>query len=113
MASRVLSSAAVAPPRHLPFRPLIPYYGGKSKLSLLYSPPRYDRIVEPFAGGASYSLRHYDRDVWVNDLHGPTVAVWRFLTSGVAGLALVRRRIPYDIAPGTLFTDLVRDDASH
>ena len=58
------------------FPSVMPYYGSKSKITHLYSPPIYNLIIEPFAGGAAYSLRHYNHDVWLNDLHGPTVALW-------------------------------------
>jgi len=88
----------------------LPYYGGKSKLSKRYSPPKHDLIIEPFAGGAAYSLRYYNRNVWLNDLNHETVAAWRFLTSGDAALHFVRRRIPLDVAPGTPLADLIRDD---
>jgi len=32
------------------------YYGSKSKLAQHYPTPKYDTIVEPFAGAAGYSL---------------------------------------------------------
>lgn len=34
------------------------YYGGKRRLARFYPPPLHDVIVEPFAGSASYSMRH-------------------------------------------------------
>ena len=89
---------------------VLPYYGGKSKLARRYSRPKNDLIIEPFAGGAAYSLRYWNRNVWLNDLNEQTVAAWRFLTSGDAALRLVRRHIPLDVAPGTPLSDLIRDD---
>jgi site-specific DNA-adenine methylase len=32
------------------------YYGGKSKIVQYYPDPKYDTIIEPFAGSAQYSL---------------------------------------------------------
>lgn len=36
------------------------YYGGKRRLAKRYPAPRYDVIIEPFAGSAAYALRHLD-----------------------------------------------------
>lgn len=37
------------------------YYGSKASLVLNYPPPRFDTIVEPFAGSAAYAVRHRRR----------------------------------------------------
>ncbi len=63
------------------YRSLFSYYGGKSKLAHLYPPPRYGRIVEPFAGGASYSLMYCDREVYLYDVDRRVAAIWEFLLS--------------------------------
>jgi hypothetical protein len=109
MSSRVQDPASVTLKRSLKCRSLLPYYGGKSKLAHLYSNPIADRIIEPFAGGAAYSLLHYEREVWLNDLYGPTVSAWRFLISNEEALHLVRERIPPTVKPGTRFDELVLD----
>lgn len=36
------------------------YYGGKKRLARYYPAPRYTTVVEPFAGGAAYSMFHLD-----------------------------------------------------
>jgi site-specific DNA-adenine methylase len=36
------------------------YYGGKRRLARFYPPPKYDVVVEPFAGSAAYALHHLD-----------------------------------------------------
>jgi site-specific DNA-adenine methylase len=46
---------------------------------LRYPPPEYDRIVEPFAGGAGYSLEYWDHQVTLFDLDVRVVAVWDYL----------------------------------
>jgi 16S rRNA G966 N2-methylase RsmD len=38
---------------------LLSYYGSKARLAPKYPVPRYDTIIEPFAGAAGYSLKHY------------------------------------------------------
>jgi site-specific DNA-adenine methylase len=34
------------------------FYGGKRRLARLYPPPKYNVVVEPFAGAAAYSVTH-------------------------------------------------------
>jgi len=38
------------------------YYGSKSKIVDCYPAPRYDKIIEPFAGSARYSLKWWNRE---------------------------------------------------
>jgi hypothetical protein len=55
------------------------YYGSKWRLAPKYPPPRHDTIVEPFAGGAGYSLLHYRKNVRLYDKSPYVVAIWKFL----------------------------------
>ena len=56
------------------------YYGGKYRLAPLYPEPRYNTIVEPFAGAAAYSLLHgAKRRVFLIDANPNVVAVWKWL----------------------------------
>lgn len=77
----------------MPFR----YFGGKQGLARYYPPPAHRRIVEPFAGGAGYSL-HYatpDHDVLLIDRDPRVVDLWHELQRmDVDGL----RRIPVPVA---------------
>lgn len=57
----------------------IPYYGAKSKIISHYPEPKYDVIVEPFAGSAAYSQRYWDRHVILIDLFPAIVSCWDFL----------------------------------
>lgn len=59
--------------------PLLPYYGAKWRLAPKYPAPEHSKIVEPFAGGAGYSLLYPDRDVLLIDRDERTCAVWDFL----------------------------------
>ena len=43
------------------------YYGSKSKVVDLYPRPKFDKIIEPFAGSARYALKYFDRDVLLVD----------------------------------------------
>jgi len=62
----------------------IPYQGSKRLLApiiLSYFPPRFTRLIEPFAGSAAVSLaaaycRRADHFV-INDAHAPIISLWR------------------------------------
>lgn len=55
------------------------YYGSKSKIVDYYPPPKYGRIIEPFAGSARYSLKYWDRDVLLVDKYNVIIEVWSYL----------------------------------
>ncbi|MFL6862652.1 MAG: hypothetical protein ACJ8DZ_06610, partial [Allosphingosinicella sp.] len=45
----------------------------------LYPAPRYNTIIEPFAGSAGYSLRYHERTVILYEIDPVVVAVWKYL----------------------------------
>jgi len=55
------------------------YYGSKSKLVNLYPAPKYDLIIEPFAGSARYSLKYWERDIILVDKYSVVTNVWKWL----------------------------------
>ena len=55
------------------------YYGGKSKIIDLYPPPKYGKIIEPFAGSARYSLKYWDREITLVDKFDKIVRLWNYL----------------------------------
>lgn len=55
------------------------YYGSKSKIVDLYPPPKYDKIIEPFAGSARYSLKYWQKDILIVDKYELVVKIWRWL----------------------------------
>ncbi len=55
------------------------YYGSKSKVVDLYPSPKFDRIIEPFAGSARYSLKYFDHDVLLVDKWEVIVKIWHYL----------------------------------
>jgi len=55
------------------------YYGSKSKIVDLYPKPKFDKIIEPFAGSARYSLKFFDRDVTIVDKYEKLIAIWKWL----------------------------------
>jgi len=55
------------------------YYGSKSKIVDHYPPPKFDMIIEPFAGSAKYSLKYFDKDVILIDKYDVIVNIWKYL----------------------------------
>jgi hypothetical protein len=55
------------------------YYGSKSKIVHLYPTPKFDKIIEPFAGSARYSLRFWQKDILLIDKYPVIVDVWNYL----------------------------------
>jgi len=94
----------------LAFRTLFSFYGGKGSLSNLYPPPKHPTIIEPFAGGASYSLRYCDRQVLLIDTDPIVAEIWKFLLSPGA-LQQCRFWIPDTVKAGMKVTDIMPDDA--
>lgn len=61
-------------------RPFFSFYGGKWRDTPRHYPaPSHSTIVEPFAGGAGYSLRFPDLDVVICDIDPVITGVWRYL----------------------------------
>lgn len=55
------------------------FFGSKSKIVKKYPKPKTDRIVEPFAGSARYSLEHWEKDVVLFDKDPVIFGVWKYL----------------------------------
>lgn len=63
-----------------PLRPFFSYYGGKWRDAVkLYPKPRYETIIEPFAGSAGYSLRYHQKAIVLYEIDPVVVAVWKYL----------------------------------
>lgn len=61
--------------------PFFTYYGGKWRVAPKYPTPTHERIIEPFAGSAGYSLRHPERKIWLNDADPIVAGTWKYLTA--------------------------------
>ncbi len=55
------------------------YFGGKQRLARHYPQPRYEQIVEPFAGAAAYSVHHRYRNAILIERDPRIVALWHQL----------------------------------
>lgn len=59
--------------------PFFCYYGGKWRSGKRYPEPRHNTVVEPFAGAAGYSLRHYTRDIILIEKDEILTSLWQYL----------------------------------
>lgn len=55
------------------------YYGAKTNIVKYYPPPKYGKIIEPFAGTARYALKYFDREVLLVDKYEVIVKIWKWL----------------------------------
>lgn len=59
--------------------PLFRYFGSKCRAAPLYPAPEYDTIVEPFAGGAGYSLLYPEHRVILVEKNPKVYNCWAWL----------------------------------
>jgi len=59
--------------------PFFCYYGGKWRAAKRYPTPLHDTIVEPFAGGAGYSVRYHDHKVVLYEADPVVYELWDYL----------------------------------
>lgn len=83
-------------------RPFWCYFGGKWRAAPRYPKPTHNRIVEPFAGAAGYSLRYPDHDVVLLDVDPIVAGLWAYL---IRAGPLEILALP-DLAPGQSVDDL-------
>ena len=57
------------------------YYGAKTNLIDYYPAPKHDKIIEPFAGSARYSLRYFEKDILLIDKYPTIIKIWKWLQS--------------------------------
>lgn len=90
--------------RVMKLHPLFKWFGSKWQSAKYYPAPMHDFVIEPFAGGAGYSLNHSERMVilWEDD---PNLArLWRWLVDSATEDDI--RSIPIDVPVGTDIREL-------
>lgn len=60
-------------------KPMFSYFGSKYKLAKHYGRPRYDTVVEPFAGSAAYSLYWEPKKVILIEKNPVIANIWKYL----------------------------------
>src|SRR5258708_9254087 len=58
-----------------------PYFGAKLRIARLYPTPKYDTIIEPFAGSMGYSLNYASKHVILVDKYHKIAEIWKYLIS--------------------------------
>jgi site-specific DNA-adenine methylase len=55
------------------------YYGAKTNVVNWYPKPKFDKIIEPFAGSARYALKYFDREILLVDKYETIIKIWQWL----------------------------------
>lgn len=79
--------------------PLFKWFGSKWLSSKTLPPPRHDTLVETFAGGAGYALRHCEKRVVLCERDPNIAELWRWLIEQATDAAV--REIPLGLPVGT------------
>src|SRR5690348_1211068 len=66
-------------------RPFFLLYGGKWRISRVYGPPRYPQVIEPFAGGAGYSVYWEPKHVTLIERDPLIAGLWKYLIKAKPG----------------------------
>lgn len=83
-------------------KPMFPFYGSKWRVARRYPAPKYETVIEPFAGSAGYSTFYEPRRVVLYDADPILVSVWDYL---IRVPALEVLRLP-DLEHGQSVDDL-------
>ena len=59
--------------------PFFSYYGSKYRLAPRYPPPRFNTIIEPFAGSAQYATLYHTKRVILIEKYKTLADLWRYL----------------------------------
>jgi hypothetical protein len=65
-------------------KPFFSFYGGKHRLAPLYGKPKYDHVIEPFAGSAGFSTCWEPAKVTLVEFDPVIVGIWRYLQGASA-----------------------------
>ena len=71
------------------------YYGSKSKIIGKYPAPKFDTIIEPFAGTAQYALKYWDRNVILVEKYDVICNLWRWIQQCSKNDILSIRQLKY------------------
>jgi hypothetical protein len=55
------------------------YYGAKTNVINHYPTPKFDMIIEPFAGTARYALKYFEKDILLVDKYKVITDIWQWL----------------------------------
>lgn len=81
--------------------PMFKWFGSKWSGAKHYPTPIYDTIVEPFAGGAGYSLNYPEKNVVLYDSNKNVWALWEWLINYASYNPCAISEIPLHVPEGT------------
>lgn len=87
-----------------PKGPLFKWFGSKWLGSKYYPGPHSSKIIEPFAGGAGYSLRYCNRDVTIAESNEYIFMLWEWLIKQASREDIIC--IPLGLKEGADITEL-------
>lgn len=71
------------------------YYGRKKRIVKYYPEPKYDTIIEPFAGSAAYAMEYFEKNVILYEINHKIYSVWKYLQQAspkdVLGLPILEK----------------------
>lgn len=79
--------------------PLFKWFGSKWQASKYYPLPKHELIIEPFAGSAGYSLRHFGHRVALAESNTNIFTLWSWLINEATEPSI--REIPTGVPVGT------------
>jgi len=79
--------------------PLFKWFGSKWTASKHYPTPKYESVIEPFAGGAGYSLRHFATKVTIAETDPHISQLWKWIVTEATETDV--RAIPLGLPIGT------------
>lgn len=82
------------------------YHGSKMMLARHYPAPKFDFVIEPFAGSAGYALAYRHLNVLLCDLNPDIIKIWKLIQAN----ELLEKRLPLVLVPGSKIKDLKVDD---
>ena len=82
------------------------YYGAKTNIVNWYPKPRHNKIIEPFAGSARYSLKWFENDIILVDKYETIINLWKWLQKCSVGDI---RKLPHFIKPGQSLDEFTFD----
>lgn len=79
--------------------PMFKHFGSKFMAAKKYPAPIFNKISEQFAGGAGYSLNHWEKEVFLFEKDSHLVALWSWLINEATEDLI--RKIPVGLPEGT------------
>lgn len=82
------------------------YYGAKTNVVRRYPPPKFGKIIEPFAGTARYSCLYWDREITLIDKYPVITDIWKWLQKCSKSDIT---KLPYSFKKGESISDIKFD----